>query len=209
LRLVRDEAGLPRRVGRIVEAEAYIGEDDRASHARFGQTRRNAVMYGPPGVAYVYLVYGMYDCLNVVTEANGRPAAVLVRAIEPIEGAAAMRDARLAWWRARRTGKPADAEADAREEARLRAAPEAALASGPGLAAAAFAIDRSMTGLDLLDPASSLHLEAAQAGDRAPDVVASPRVGIRYAGAPWTEVPWRFVDSTSPSLSGPRRRAPR
>ena len=69
-RLVRDDA-TGRRVGRIVEVEAYIGRDDRASHARFGRTARNAVMFGPPGQAYVYLVYGMYDCLNVVTEPDG------------------------------------------------------------------------------------------------------------------------------------------
>ena len=160
-------------------------------------------MYGPPGIAYVYLVYGMYDCLNVVTEPAGRPAAVLVRSVEPIDGAGAMRDARLAWWRTRR--RTADPEADALEAARLRAAPEAELARGPGLVAAAFAIDRSMTGLDLLDQRSPLRIEPAAIGDRAPDVVETPRVGIRYAGSPWTEVPWRFVDAGSPSVSGPRR----
>ncbi|HLA16464.1 MAG TPA: DNA-3-methyladenine glycosylase, partial [Candidatus Limnocylindrales bacterium] len=83
------------RIGRIVEVEAYIGESDRASHARFGRTERNAVMYGPPGIAYVYLVYGMHDCLNVVTEPAGRPAAVLIRSVEPIEGMADMRRSRL------------------------------------------------------------------------------------------------------------------
>ena len=185
-----------------MEVEAYIGEDDRASHARFGRTSRNAVMYGPPGVAYVYLVYGMYDCLNIATEAEGRPAAILVRAVEPLEGADAIRDARLAWWRTRRKG--GDGAAQVREEARLRAAPEAALTSGPGLVAAGFAIDRSMTGLDLLDPASPLRVEAAPAGEPRPEVVATPRVGIAYAGSPWTEVPWRFVDHASASVSGPR-----
>ena len=190
------------RTGRIVEVEAYIGEDDLASHARFGKTARNAVMYGPPGVAYVYLVYGMYDCLNIVTDATGRPAAILVRAVEPVEGQEAMRDARTAWWSARRKGMTPDAAKG--ERTRLDALPDAALARGPGLVAAAFGIDRSMTGLDLLDPASSLRLEPAPADDRAADVEATARVGIAYAGAPWTEVPWRFVDAASPSVSGPR-----
>ena len=163
-------------------------------------------MFGRAGLAYVYLVYGMYDCLNIVTGAEGQPAAILVRAVEPLEGADAIRDARLAWWRSRRKG--GDAATQAREEGRLRAAPEAALTRGPGLVAAGFAIDRSMTGLDLLDPASQLRVEAAPAGEPHPEVVATPRVGIAYAGAPWTEVPWRFVDPASASVSGPRRARP-
>lgn len=72
--------------GRIVEVEAYIGEDDPASHARFGPTGRNAVMYGDAGLLYVYFIYGMYNMLNFVTEAKGNPAAVLIRAVEPIAG---------------------------------------------------------------------------------------------------------------------------
>lgn len=81
-----------RRVGRIVETEAYIGPEDLASHASRGLTRRTAVMFGPAGYAYVYLVYGMYCCLNVVTERESFPAAVLIRALEPIEGMAGRAD---------------------------------------------------------------------------------------------------------------------
>lgn len=71
---------------RIVEVEAYIGEDDPASHAAPGPTARNRIMYGRPGLAYVYLIYGVYNCLNIVTEKDGFPAAVLIRAAEPLEG---------------------------------------------------------------------------------------------------------------------------
>jgi DNA-3-methyladenine glycosylase len=194
-------SGAGRRVGRIVEVEAYIGEDDLASHARFGRTGRNAIMFGRAGLAYVYLVYGMYDCLNIVTEAPGRPAAILVRAVEPLEGADAIREARLAWWRARRKG--ANAAAEAREAARLQATRDALLTLGPGLVAAGFEIDRTMTGLDLLDGRSPLRIEAAAPDEPRPDVVATPRIGIAYAGEPWISMPWRLAVAGSPSLSGP------
>jgi DNA-3-methyladenine glycosylase len=179
-----------RRVGRIVEVEAYIGEDDRASHARFGRTARNAVMYGPPGIAYVYLVYGMYDCLNVVTEPEGRPAAVLVRAVEPLEGADVMRAARIARGRA---------------VERIRVLPEHRLASGPGLVAAAFGLDRFDTGRDLCDPDAPVRLEAGDAGEP-PTVVATARIGVDYAPQPWRSVPWRFAIAGHRSVSGPRHR---
>ena len=151
-------------------------------------------MYGRPGIAYVYLVYGMYDCLNVVTEPAGRPAAVLIRAVEPVIGAAAMRRARIA--RTRRRGPPA--------VGRLGAMAAARLAAGPGLVAAAFDIDRTETGADLLDPRSALRLEPGTAPTL---VVATARVGIDYAAEPWRSRPWRLVDPSSPAVSGPRPRA--
>ncbi len=170
-----------------MEVEAYIGEGDRASHARMGRTARNAVMFGDPGIAYVYLVYGMYHCLNVVTEPAARPAAVLIRAVEPVAGLEAMRAAR---------------ERHVRRNATAAIVPDARLAAGPGLVTAAFDIDRSHTGIDLCDPASAVHLELAPPTEPAPEVLATPRIGIAYAGEPWASVPWRFVVAGSGALSG-------
>ena len=161
-------------------------------------------MYGPPGRAYVYLVYGMYDCLNIVTERAGHPAALLVRAVEPLTGFEAMRAARLERWRSRR--RAASADADASEADRLDRLPDVRLASGPGLVAAAFAIDRSLTGTDLTAPASRLRIELTPADDPPPSVATGPRLGIDYAGSPWTDVPWRFWLNGHPSVSGTRRR---
>ena len=151
-------------------------------------------MYGAPGVAYVYLVYGMYDCLNVVTEPEGRPAAVLIRAIEPLEGVAAMRDARIR----HAAGRARTAVDRERVERRLTALPSARLAAGPGLVAAAFDITRADTGRDLLDRAAPLRLARGEPPAR---VVATPRVGINYAAEPWRSLEWRFADPTSPAVS--------
>ena len=180
-------------MARITEIEAYIGEGDRASHARFGRTARNAVMYGTPGQAYVYLVYGMHDCLNVVTEPPGSPAALLIRAVEPIDGIEAMRlDRVLRTARARRDWPPERAERAADRLARL---PSDRLAVGPGLVTAAFGIDTSWTGMDLCDPASPLRLETRPPGEPL-RVATSPRIGIDYAGEPWVSRPWRFTVAT-------------
>jgi DNA-3-methyladenine glycosylase len=158
-------------------------------------------MFGPPGRAYVYLVYGMYDCLNVVTEPAGRPAAVLVRAVEPLEGIGGMRVDRAVHAAARRRRS---AEAAAVEAARIDALPAARLASGPGLVAAAFGLDTGWTGIDLCDPASPLRLEAARTHEPRPVIAATPRVGVAYAGPDWAARPWRFVEAGNPSVSGPR-----
>ena len=190
-RLVRDDA-TGRRVARIVELEAYIGEEDQASHARFGRTARNEVMYGPPGRAYVNLVYGKHDCLNLVTEPAGRPAALLVRAVEPLEGVEQMRGARAERVERRSRAVPP-----------RRPVPDTRLAAGPGLVCAAFDLDRSLTGRDLFDRASHVRIEPPPADEPPPDVLAGPRVGIGYAGPDWAARPWRFAVAGSPSISPP------
>lgn len=156
-------------------------------------------MFGPPGIAYVYLVYGMHECLNVVTEPEGRAAAVLIRAVEPVAGEPAMRAARTE--RAARRARD-DAERG-RVAARIDRLPAVRLASGPGLVAAAFDITRDATGADLLDPAAQVRLEA---GVRPERIEATPRIGIGYAPEPWRSHPWRFLDPDSRAISGARAR---
>lgn len=166
-------------------------------------------MFGPPGIAYVYLVYGMYDCLNIVTEPAGSPAALLIRAVEPTEGIDAMRTARLERWRTRRrAGAAVDDTFRTRlaaETSRLERLPAAHLARGPGLVAAAFGIERTHTGLDMTDPASPLRIEAPPLGAVRPEIVTTPRIGIDYAGEPWAGRPWRFAIAGNRSVSGPSR----
>ena len=198
--LVRDDHGSVRS-GRIVEVEAYGGADDRASHARHGRTARNAAMFGAPGHAYVYGVYGMHTCLNVVCGPAGYASAVLIRAVEPMEGIPAMREARLA--RARATRR-ADREAPARVAARVADLPVARLAAGPGNVGAAFSIERDDDGLDLLNLTGSLRLVTGGPAEIPSEVVAGPRVGVGYAGSEAATRAWRFRVPGSPALSGRR-----
>jgi DNA-3-methyladenine glycosylase len=166
-------------------------------------------MYGPPGRAYVYLVYGMHDCLNIVTERVGSPAALLIRAVEPLEGIAAMRAARERRTRARtraRAGSTTTAgTAGIPSEVVARHLADARLGAGPGLVCAAFDLDRSLTGRDLLDPDSDVRIEPSPADEPRPVIAAGPRVGVDYAGPPWTEMPWRRWIEGHPSLSRPPR----
>jgi len=160
-------------------------------------------MAGPPGIAYVYLVYGMYDCLNVVTGPEGAATAVLIRAVEPLAGFDRMRADRLAVTTRRRAGRTADGLEAAR--ARLERTAVDRLASGPGLVAAAFGIDTTWTGHDLCSEDAALRLERDphDPADSVPsDVIQSTaRVGVGYAGVEWAERPWRFTIAGHRSVS--------
>jgi len=196
---VREEPGLPTRAGRIVEVEAYGGPDDRASHARAGRTPRTALMFGPAGLAYVYLVYGMHNCLNVVSGLAGDAGAVLIRAVEPLEGLDAMYEARVADASSRSRGKPGRADPS---DALARGPADAVLASGPGRLCAAFGVNRAFNGTDLCAGTSPLRLERARPGARPPVPAWTTRVGVDHAGEPWSSLPWRLIDRASGSLSG-------
>ncbi|MFQ6100681.1 MAG: DNA-3-methyladenine glycosylase [Anaerolineae bacterium] len=179
-RLVRVLDGV-RLSGRIVEVEAYIGEEDRASHARFGRTRRNMPMYGQPGHAYVYFIYGMHHCLNLVTEREGYPAAVLIRALEPLEGIEVMQ--------ARRWPEPCP-ELRRRTVQGRGGRPDVQLTGGPARLCQALAIDRWFDGADLCAPGALLFIEEdAAVPDEA--IVTGPRIGVRGDGVALT-APWRF-----------------
>jgi len=174
-RLVRLLDG-KRLAGRIVEVEAYIGEHDWASHAHGGRTRRNNAMYGPPGHAYVYLIYGIHHCLNVVTERKGFPAAVLIRALEPLEGLEEM--CRL---RGNRSDLP--------------------LTSGPGRLCQALAIDCRFDQADLCAADATLFIEVGQQpplSDKA--IAATARIGVTGDEAAVT-APLRFYIRHNPHIS--------
>lgn len=152
--------------GRIIEVEAYTG-DDPASHSRSGPTARNASMFEREGTAYVYLSYGVHHCLNVVTGARGDGQAVLIRALEPLRGVGLMR---------RRRGPVAE-----------RLVSSAVLCGGPGKLCQALAVDLAHDGSDLCSPRSTLRL--VDDGIPPPDLpIVGPRVGISRA----VERPWRW-----------------
>ena len=164
-RLVRLE-GNQRIAGLITEAEAYIGTGDDGCHARAGLTNRNRSMWGPPGHAYLYFTYGMHWMLNIVTERDGFPAAVLLRGVKPVEGHEVIRR--------RRTGRP-----------------ESELTNGPAKLCQAFALDRSFDGQDLCHPESTLFIEQ-DVGIPEHSVTTGPRVGLNHVSEPWKSKPWRF-----------------
>jgi DNA-3-methyladenine glycosylase len=163
-------------------------------------------MAGRAGIAYVYLVYGMYDCLIVVTGPAGSPSAVLVRAVEPLAGVERMREDRARLDRRRRAGRTEPGRAATRR--RLAELPADRLASGPGLVAAAFGVDTTWTGADLCAPDGALRLErdTADPVDEVDpvSVAVSARIGVAYAGPEWAGRPWRFAIRHHPSVSRAR-----
>lgn len=149
-------------VGLITETEAYIGEEDLGCHARAGRTPRTQVMYGPPGHAYVYFTYGNHWMLNAVTEAEGFPAAVLIRAIQPIEGVEVIS--------ARRNGRDT---------------------FGPGKVCQALGITKGENGADLTETGGGLWIEAGMPVADGSVTIGS-RVGLYSVPEPWKSKPWRF-----------------
>jgi DNA-3-methyladenine glycosylase len=165
-RLVKIDHG-KRIAGIITECEAYRGEEDLGCHAKAGFTPRTRVMYGPPGFAYVYFTYGIHWMLNIVTEKEGFPAAVLLRGLLPVEGIDIISR--------RRPGQPDHKWTD-----------------GPGKICQAFEIDGSFNGIDLCSPESLLFLEL---GFQIPEesVTKTPRVGLNNVPEPWKSTPWRYM----------------
>ena len=151
--------------GIISETEAYCGREDSACHAHRGLTRRNAVMFGPPGHAYVYFTYGLHFLLNLVTGDEGHPCAVLIRAIEPLSGLAEMRARRLR--------------------------PDKELCNGPAKLCQAMGIDLSFNGRDVTK-GDQLWVENDESPARRV-ILTTPRIGIHYARPEDREAPWRFL----------------
>jgi DNA-3-methyladenine glycosylase len=173
--LVRDSASL-RLAARIVEVEAYLGENDPAAHAAVGNTPRTSVLFGPPGHAYVYFIYGNHYCLNVSCEREGKAGSVLFRALEPLLGIEEMSKARNI-----SLHSPRDL---------------VQLTSGPGRLAQAFAITRARdNGCDLTSPASSLWI--GKDGFHARNIRITPRIGITKA----VNQPLRYILADNPFLS--------
>jgi len=162
----------------ISETEAYWAPEDRASHA-YGnkRTKRTEVFFHAPGTAYVYLCYGIHEMFNVVTGPEGTPHAVLIRAGIPSRGLEHLMTRRKI-----DTLKPQ-------------------LSSGPGVLTKALGIDRRFNGLDLLDPASPVRLEVTASPLDSSQIVATPRIGIAYAGPEWAAKSWRFYRKDTPFVS--------
>jgi DNA-3-methyladenine glycosylase len=177
---------------RITEVEAYRYPDDTANHCRMGHTPRNAPMWGPPGHAYVYLCYGMHQMLNLVTNAEGEGAAVLIRACEPVSGLEVIRQ--------RRGGMRAPQKRAPQELEPLK--PD--VLTGPGKVGAALGIDTSWSGHALYRRGGLSVVE----GTPASTVIAGPRIGIGYASQEHQRAPWRLACGDSRWVSARKLLSP-
>ena len=180
---------------RIVETEAYLGRTDPASHTFGGRrTPRTETMYRAGGHAYIYLIYGMHHCLNVVSGPEGHGEAVLIRAGAPVAGAERMAALR---------GVATAEGSGVANGARTRGVRPGDLAGGPGRLCQALGLDRTLDAVDLLDPASPLQLTEGEPVTDEHEIVRGPRIGIGYAGdaVHW---PLRFALRNHPEMSRPR-----
>ena len=158
--------------GRIVEVEAYAGPEDLAAHSARGRTPRNQAMFGPPGHLYVYLIYGLHHCMNVVAGPGDKPEAVLIRALDIDEG--------IDLARHRRGARP----------------PDARLAAGPGNVGRALGVDRKLSGASLITGP----VRVVPRSGPMPAIRSGPRIGVDYAG-PWAERALRFWIADDPHVS--------
>lgn len=187
--LVRREDDSTRLAGRIVETEAYLGADDAAAHSAAGKTQRTAVLFGPPGHAYVYFTYGMHYCMNISCEPEGRAGCVLLRALEPVSGIEEMLRNRKIQDQILRRSAPRNDKA--RDPRALRL-----LCSGPARLCQALGIDRPRdNGKDLLTPDSDLQLW--DDGFRVKKIIETTRVGITKSA----DLPLRFYIAGSAYIS--------
>ncbi len=173
-RLVRVEEDGRLLTGLIVETEAYVSGEDLACHGKAGRTRRNQALWGPPGRAYVYFTYGMHWLLNFVTEREGFPAAVLIRAVRPERGIDLME---------RRRGQVGGRR----------------LTDGPAKLCQAFAIDGRFDGCDICQSDSPLYVEWRPRIKRQ-EIQRGPRIGINTVPEPWKSIPWRFWIDFAPGV---------
>ncbi|MCC5787853.1 MAG: DNA-3-methyladenine glycosylase [Phycisphaerales bacterium] len=173
-----------RLAGRIVETEAYLGPEDKAAHsAGWRRTPRTEPMFGPPGLSYVFLTYGMHHCFNIVCDREGSPQAVLIRALQPLEGLETMRCARLS-----HRGDP------------LRPMPDNSLCSGPARLCQALAIDRGLNGVDLTG-CERIWLERGdEPSPERKKIGNSARIGVAYAQE-WADARLRWFEVGSGHVS--------
>ena len=181
-------------IGKIVETEAYYGPFDLASHASRGKTERTKIMFDQPGLAYIYLIYGMYYCFNIVTESQNFPAAVLIRAIEPTAGIKQMVRNRKCHPELSRRVTPPHCHSSTELTMTMR------LTNGPAKLCQAFKIDKKLNGHNLFTSKILYLAENTKEKIKPSQIQSAKRIGIDYAGQ-YKHKPWRFYLKNNPFIS--------